>query len=282
MKTWKNFFMITMDKEEKMRYKTLIILVVTAVMTLPMFSSGAFAERQRFTKGEMDHAKAVHARHAENLLRIPGVRGVGIGEHLGKPGILVLVDDKSRLPHMPKALEDLSSVALVVGEITAHGIYLGTSGGNSLICSNYCSGGTIGFKVCDDTNAGISGIITNNHVAASGCPNLCPNNAPLGPEFFSPGVIDTKPVCTTTNATAVGELNRFVPLVLDGSTINYADAAFIQSTDALVSNIIDGLGAQNNTTLDAPQIGQPVCKSGRTSGVTCGTVTGINLTINVN
>ena len=154
------------------------------------------------------------------------------------------------------------------------------SGGNSLICGGYCAGGTVGFKVCDNRTAAVDGIITCNHVATAGCPNLCPNNAPLGTNFFSPGIIDDSPVCTTIGATDVGALNRFVPMVLDGVTTNYVDAAFVQSTDTLVSNTIQGLGPQNNTVV-AAYLGQTVCKSGRTSGVTCGTVTGIDLTVNV-
>ena len=273
--------MIAMGKEEKMRYKALIILTVIAVITLLVVPSGAFAETHGFTQNEIEHTKSVHAHHAEDLLGLPGVQGVGIGENLGRLGILILVDDESRLPHIPGAIEDMPAVTWVVGEITAHAINLGVSGGNSLICGGYCAGGTVGFKVCDNTTAAVDGIITNNHVAASGCPNLCPNNAPLGTNFFSPGVIDNKPVCTTTGATDVGALNRFVPIVLDGVTTNYVDAAFVQSTDTLVSNNIQGLGAQNNTVV-AAYLGQTVCKSGRTSGVTCGTVTGINLTVNVN
>jgi hypothetical protein len=281
MKMWKDLFIIAMGKEEKIRYKALIILTVIAVITLFVAPSGAFAEMHGFSQNEIEHAKSVQAHHAEDLLRLPGIRGVGIRENLGKLGILILVDDESQLQHIPEAIEDMPTITQIVGEITAHAINLGVSGGNALICSGYCAGGTVGFKVCDNTTAGVEGIITNNHVAASGCPNRCPNNAPLGTHFFSPGVIDNNPVCTTTGATDVGALNRFVPIVLDGVTTNYVDAAFVQSTDTLVSNTIQGLGPQNNTVV-AAYLGQPVCKSGRTSGVTCGTVTGINLTINVN
>ncbi len=285
MKMWEDLFMIAMDKEERMRYKTLIILTMTAVIALLVVPSGAFAEMYRFTQSQVEHAKAVHARHAEDLLRLPGVKGVGIGEDQGKLGILVLVDDESRLPHIPGAVEDMSAITQVVGEITAHAINLGVSGGNSITCLigpyYYCAGGTVGFKVCDNTTAGVDGIISCNHVAASGCPDLCPNNAPIGTPFYSPGVIDSTQVCTTKGLTDIGALNRFVPIVLDGVTVNYVDAAFVQSNDTLVSNNIYGIGAQNNTVV-AAYLGETVCKSGRTSGVTCGTVTGINLTVNVN
>ena len=272
-------FIIT--KEEEMRLKVIIILAVAAMIALLTVPSGAFGEMHRFARVAMEHARAVKSHHERELLGFPGVRGVGIGENLGKLGILVLVDKESRLRNIPDAIDDMPTVTQIVGEITAHAINLGVSGSNALICGGYCAGGTVGFKVCDNTTEGVDGIITNNHVAASGCPNLCPNNAPLGTDFFSPGVIDDKPVCTTTGATDIGPLNRFVPIVLDGVTTNYVDAAFVQSNDALVSNNIRGLGAQNNTVV-AAYLGQPVCKSGRTSGVTCGTVTGTNLTVKVN
>jgi hypothetical protein len=134
MKMRKDLFMIAMGKEEKMRYKALIILVMTAVITLLVVPSGVFAETHGFTQGEIEHAKSVHARHAEDLLRLPGVHGVGIGENLGRIGILILVDDESRLPHIPETADDMSTVIRVVGKITAHAINLGVSGGNSITC----------------------------------------------------------------------------------------------------------------------------------------------------
>jgi hypothetical protein len=272
---------IITKKEEEMRYKVLIISVVAAMVALLTVPSGAFGGMHRFARAAIKHAKAVQTHHERELLGFPGVRGVGIGENSGKLGILVLVDRESHLGNIPEAIDDMPTITEVVGEITAHAINLGVSGSNALICSGYCAGGTIGFKVCDNTTEGVDGIITNNHVAAAGCPNFCPNKAPLGTNFFSPGIIDTKPVCTTTGATDIGPLNRFVTLALDGITTNYVDAAFVQSTDDLVSNNIQGLGPQNNTVV-AAYLGQTVCKSGRTSGVTCGTVTGTNLTVKVN
>ncbi|HXX82216.1 MAG TPA: CARDB domain-containing protein [Thermodesulfovibrionales bacterium] len=264
-----------------MKLGTIRSLIIFAVIIFLGIASGAFAERHSFSQGEMEHARAVHAKHAEDLIGLPGVHGVGIGESSGKLGIVILVDDEARLKYIPKFVEDMPAVVHVVGEISAHSINLGVSGGNSLICNGYCAGGTVGFKVCDNTAAGVDGIITNNHVAASGCPSLCPNNAPIGTAFFSPGVIDNKPVCSTTGAINIGALRRYIPLVLNGQTTNYVDAAFVQSSDVLISHTIQGLGVQNDSAA-TPFLGQAVCKSGRSSGVTCGTVTGINMTVNVN
>jgi hypothetical protein len=257
-----------------MKYKTLMILIMAVMMPFLMVPSEASAETPILSNTEITHAKAVNAQHLEELMGLPGVHGVGIGEEFGHIGILILVDNESRTSHMPKTVEDVPAIVWAVGEITAHQINLGVDGGNNIVCNGYCASGTVGFKVCDNTTSGVGGFITNNHVAAIGCPGLCPNKAPLGTNFFSPSFCDGG----TTN---VGTLNRFIPIVLDDATLNYIDAAFVQSTDAQVSNNIQGIGLQNNTVVTA-YLGQAVCKSGRTSGLTCGTVTGINLTISVN
>ena len=259
---------------DNLKYKRLIISIVAVMILFLMVLPEATAGTPIFSEGEIAHAKAVHAQHLEKLMGLPGVHGVGIGEEFGHIGILILVDDESRTPHMPKTIEDMPGIVRAVGEITAHQIDLGVDGGNNIVCNNYCASGTVGFKVCDNTTSGVGGFITNNHVAATGCPGLCPNKAPIGTDFFSPSFCDGG----TAN---VGTLNRFIPIVLDNTTLNYVDAAFLQSTDAQVSNNIQGIGPQNNAVITA-YLGQPVCKSGRTSGLTCGTVTGINLTISIN
>jgi hypothetical protein len=256
-----------------MKYKMHMILIMAVMMPFLRVSPEAFAETPIFSSREIAHAKAVHAQHLEEIMSLPGIHGVGIGEEFGQIGILILVDDESRTTHVPKTVEDMPAIVRSVGEITADQINLGVDGGNNIICSGYCASGTVGFKVCDNTTSGVGGFITNNHVAAIGCLGLCPNNAPLGTNFFSPSFCDGG----TTN---VGTLNSFIPIVLDDATLNYVDAAFVQSTDAQVSNNIQGIGPQNNTVVTA-YLGQAVCKSGRTSGLTCGTVTGINLTIRV-
>jgi hypothetical protein len=96
--------------------------------------------------------------------------------------------------------------------------------------------------------------------------------------MFSPSIPDNN--WSTAGATNVGTLNRFIPLILDGMTPNLVDAAFVMSDDDLISDYIQGLGVQKSEAV-SPFIGQVVCKSGRTTGVTCGTVTGVNITGNV-
>ena len=279
-----------------MKSKVLIILIVwiTGVaLSLSLGVSTADAmDRIVLSKEALSQAVTVQAQHEKELISRPGVKGVGIGAKDGQAGILILVDQQSREFEMPTTVGDMPVIVKEVGRIVAEQVMdLGQSAGNDILCGgpgpctggtcNFCDVGTAGFKVCDNTAPNVGGFITNNHVAVSGCPGKCPNNAPIGTNLFHPGLVDNVPVCTTTGATNVGTLNRFVTMVLDGSTQNDVDAAFVQSTDALVSENIDGIGAQNNTTYNTVALGDPVCKSGRTTGVTCGTITGINLTIDV-
>ena len=65
-----------------------------------------------------------------------------------------------------------------------------------------------------------------------------------------------------------------------GGTSNEVDAAFVLSSDALVSDNIQGLGTQGNAVV-AAFVGQVVWKSGKTSGVTKGEVIAINTTVDV-
>ena len=253
------------------------IVVINVLFCVQLAVSG---EHLILSEKAISDAKQVQAKYENSLMSTKGVQGVGIGQKDGQAGILVLLDEKARESQIPAQMDGLPVIARVVGKIVAHQIDLGVSISNDSICSDYCSAGTVGFKVCDDTSSDVVGWITNNHVAASGCPGLCPNNAPIGTNLFSPAVADNVPTCSTTGAELVGTLNRFEPLNLDGSTSNSVDAAFIRSSDDLVSNNIHGLGPQSNSIAD-PFVGQVVCKSGRTTGVTCGTVSGINLTISV-
>jgi hypothetical protein len=278
-----------------MTSKARILFITAAVVVFTVGLSTASPAAGPFhSKGELAQAMAVQMRYEKDLMALPGVHGVGVGERDGRLGILLLVDDRHGEPQMLRQmLPALGGIPVIVREterFQAHQMNLGTSIGNPILCSgpvnggtgNFCTVGTSGYKVCDTTAVNTGGFISNNHVAVSGCPGHCPNNAPLGTNLLAPSPVDhpTSP-CSTAGLANVGTLNRFVALTLDGATVNNVDAAFVQGTDAQVSDNIQGLGLQSNAVVGA-FLGQAVCKSGRTSLVTCGTVTGIGLTVNVN
>ncbi len=62
----------------------------------------------------------VLARHEQELMRIPGVNGVGIGERQGNPVLLVMLDrSASQLPvTIPRQLEGFPVEIEEIGEVT--------------------------------------------------------------------------------------------------------------------------------------------------------------------
>jgi hypothetical protein len=64
----------------------------------------------------------VVALHEEELMRIPGVNGVGIGERQGKPVILVMLDRPASdvTTRIPSHLDGFPVEIEVIGEVTAY------------------------------------------------------------------------------------------------------------------------------------------------------------------
>jgi hypothetical protein len=156
-------------------------------------------------------------------------------------------------------------------------IQLGTSGGNindgTLF---YCCGGTLGALVEDGTT---KYILSNNHVLAR------LGAASAGEAIIQPGLIDQAPVCYEDAADTVAHLSDFVQLRFlgqQGSPMNAADAAIAEVVAGAVDpdGLILDIGRIGSQTA-APQVGQAVKKSGRTTGLTRGTVGSIKVTVDV-
>lgn len=126
--------------------------------------------------------------------------------------------------------------------------------------------GTIGARVTDGTNFYA---LSNSHVYA-------PNVASLGDAVIQPGTADGG----TASADAIGTLFDFEPINFGGN--NTIDAAIALSSKALLGNStpLDGYGTPSSDVVGAV-LGQNVQKYGRTTGLTRGTITAINFTVNV-
>jgi hypothetical protein len=268
-----------------------------------------YAQPIMFSQHALQEAMTIQASHEIDLLSRPGVQGIGIGAKNSKPAIVLFINEKSAASQLPKHINGLPVILKKVQKFVAEQINLGVSGSNDIFCSgdvntcngsgdpgaacssdsdcpstqscvfsssDFCDVGTVGFKVCDNINQGAVGFLMNSHVATSGCPGKCPNNAPLGTNIYSPGFITD---CSRPG-TPVGSLNRFVDIQLNGSTLNDVDAAFVLSSDEKVSCTIQGLGQQRNV-ITSPAVGLEVCKSGAVTGVTCGEIFAINVTLPV-
>ena len=269
----------------------------------------SFAQPITFSQQALGKAMTIQAANEIDLMSRPGVQGVGIGAKGNNPAIVILVTEENQESQLPTELNGLPVIIKKVEKFVAEQINLGVSGGNDILCpgtvstcddsgnpndaclsdsdcplgqscevsfSDFCDVGTVGFKVCDNINQGTVGFLMNNHVATAGCPEKCPNNAPIGTDIYSPGF---QAGCSTLGR-QVGTLNRFTFIQLDGITRNDVDAAFIQSSDEQVSCTIDGRGQQRNV-ITFPSVGLDVCKSGAVTGVTCGEISAINVTVQV-
>lgn len=153
-------------------------------------------------------------------------------------------------------------------------IQLGTSGGNINDLSRlFCCSGTLGSLV---QNATTQFILSNNHVLAR------TNKAQLGEGIIQPGLIDQTPVCAQNTADIVANLSAFNTISFTAGATNTIDAAIAQVIpgDVNTGGSILEIG-QVSSSIVAPTLGLAVKKSGRTSGLTTGSIAAINVTANV-
>ena len=157
-------------------------------------------------------------------------------------------------------------------------IAMGTSGGNINDRTRaFCYGGTLGALVED--RGGAQYILSNNHVLAR------TNLASPGEDIIQPGLIDQSPACAQDKTDAVADLFDFVPIMFNGKKVartNTVDAAIAQvKMNAVKSSgeILD-IGRISNLTLE-PALGLAVKKSGRTTGLTRGTISALDVTVDV-
>lgn len=111
-------------------------------------------------------------------------------------------------------------------------------------------------------------VLSNNHVLANS------NNAAFGDPILQPGPYDGG----QNPRDIIAELERYVPIRF--GELNTADAALARPVDrAIVSHDVLGIGTP--TGLEDPSLNQEVIKSGRTTGVTRGSIDDIDVTIDV-
>ncbi len=172
---------------------------------------------------------------------------------------------------------------------------LGTSGGNN---NDYdlqgnqivdCCGGTLGSLIQDNSNHQY--LLSNNHVLARS------DHASVGDTIIQPGLIDNN--CTPNGdgagTTPVASLTGWLPL---SSSATNADAAIAQANSGAVNtsgNILELGSRQADGTLaaappgisstagkgEAGSLNLVVAKSGRTTGLTCGSISALNLDVTV-
>jgi hypothetical protein len=168
---------------------------------------------------------------------------------------------------------------------------LGTSGGNATdIVGNACCSGTLGSLLVRN---GTNFILSNNHVfaksdfATSGGP-------PNGDAVDQPGLVDAPFTCVASGTTTVAHLSEFYDLQTgSGSKVDAAIAQIVNGSVDLSGNILllgatqingvpvpgaptAGTGITPGQAQASPHLGL-VAKVGRTTGLTCSSIIGVNI-----
>jgi hypothetical protein len=152
-------------------------------------------------------------------------------------------------------------------------IQLGTSGGNiNDISSKFCCSGTLGALV--QNSSGTQFILSSNHILARS------NNGIIGEDIIQPGLVDQ--ACSQNAADTVANLSAFQTIIFGARTMNTIDAAIAQVVpgDVDPSGSILDIG-QISSSIATPTLGMTVEKSGRTTGLTTGNISSINLTVKI-
>jgi hypothetical protein len=149
---------------------------------------------------------------------------------------------------------------------------MGVSGGNSKDSSSrYCCSGTLGALVA---NSQYQYVLSNNHVLAR------TNKAALGENIIQPGLTDLR--CDPSQGNVVAGLSAFKPIDFARGKTNTVDAAIAKVASGMVSGsgtILD-IGTISST-IATPSAGMAVKKSGRTTGLTAGTISYLNVSVRV-
>jgi len=150
-------------------------------------------------------------------------------------------------------------------------------------------GNTSGVKEKAPRDVGTSGLLVHsngaefilsaNHVIGTAGPGTCPGTAVPGTTWtLQPGTGDIGFDPGDNPKFYVGTVARYVPL--STSQPNLVDAAISVTSSSLATSAILGLGVPSST-IASPSKYEGVVKSGRTSGVTIGTVIMANITATV-
>jgi hypothetical protein len=264
------------------------LLVVVVVLGL-FFSAGISA--QGGGDSAFERVRDVQEKNTGWLMAIDDVEGTAIGFNENDQLAVKVFTAGPGVRGIPQEIDGVPVQVIVTGKFYAlsqpvvptgqqnsisevdptarfsRPVPIGVSTGHPLITA-----GTIGCRVTDGINVYA---LSNNHVYANS------NNASIGDDVWQPGRVDGG-----KDGDEIGTLAAFVEIKFDG-TENFVDAAIARSTTDLLDNATpsDGYDVPNSTIFvesqDDPLLGLAVQKYGRTTGLTKGSVSGVNATVNV-
>lgn len=239
----------------------------------------------------IQNVMAIQNAHTAGLMKDPLVVGTATGlTEDGDPAIFVYLETSQGGKNVPDQIDGIPVRKIVSGKIrmmrgsgstSGHTaryprpIPLGVSGGNSKdFAYPYCCSGTLGALLQD--GAGNKYILSNKHVFAGdqAASENDPDVAEVGQEINQPGLIEVN--CQDIPADYVAYLSDWCA---NNSNVDCAIAEIIPGLVDPNGSILE-IGELSAQTMDA-YIGLAVKKSGRTSGLTRGTVSAINGAFNV-
>jgi len=240
-------------------------VLVAIVIAFALFAASPYLAAQQ----PPGLARAIDAQQRNNpaLLSQRGIVGTGVGVNAqGIPVIRVYVETPG--VGAPPNLENIPVERVVTGQVYAQcyqsecprPVPLGVSTGHPDITA-----GTIAARVKD--GSGNVYALSNNHVYAN--QNLAHINDPV----LQPGAVDGGSAPTDT----IGQLADFAPINFSGGN-NQIDAAIALSSTELLQNVTFS-GYKPTNTLAAASLGLSVKKEGRTTGVTFGQISEVNVTV---
>jgi hypothetical protein len=241
---------------------------------------------------DLGPALAAQAKHTGRIMADADLLGTAVGRlDDGRPEVTVFAKNAGAAARVPHDLDGIPVTVEVTGAITAlpavadasprarpggggnfdqagyaRPAYVGMSTGNAMECAS----GTIGAKI---SKGGTIYALSNNHVYAR------ENAASVGETIYQPGRYDLN--CASGSQYAWATLASYTKISFSGTnTVDVALAKLNDPAQLNASTPPDGYGAPSSLTTSA-SLNMPVMKYGRTTGLTTGTVAGINVTIRV-
>jgi len=228
----------------------------------------------------------VQERHTANLMSIPGVVGTATAvDASGALAVMVMTEHALGAGRLPASIDGVPVFEEVTGRIKAMAvadhqvkqtppIQMGTSGGWRYDLANgFCCGGTLGSCVKKGTT---QYVLSNYHVLEADIVSGGNGRvAQAGDPVVQPGLIDVG--CNANNAQNVASLSGIKSL--PSSNVDCAIGSVISGQVRTDGAILE-VGTISASTVGA-SIGQAVKKSGRTTGLSRSSVTGLNATVSV-
>ena len=239
---------------------------------------------------EIQDVMAIQNLHTARLMAQKDVIGTAttLTEN-GKPAIMILVTTTDAMGKLPREIDGVPVRPLLTDKIVAMGkpvpgpshqekqdapIQLGTSGGwRDDLANGYCCAGTLGSLI---QVGGSKRILSNYHVfEADIVPGGNGKVATTGDYIIQPGLIDVG--CDADAAQNVATL--VVTSSLPDNNVDCSSANIITGMVDPTGAILE-IGTLSAATVDA-YIGQVVKKSGRMTGLTRSSISGLNGTVSI-